>query len=246
MPVQEALSFNDLPALKSSPDSVRSYFAKVYGETPDGICLNSETYFNAVTPAITKTYGHPCYKTLGDFTYTQQGSTPPQQLILGTNYAINNSKETAQITITVQGEWSNTQTWSSESTTGLSFSETFTLEGVFESGTSFNVSTTSGKSSSASTTQTASSTVTVEVPPMCKKLVSMVAQMSIETVSFSAPIAVQGFFGANFPDRVQDHYFWFASADHCLNRTSGTITGTITNANTFNVQTEIGPSQPLE
>ncbi|HEU4964013.1 MAG TPA: hydralysin-2 [Bacilli bacterium] len=245
MPVQEALSFNDLPALNSSPDSVRTYFANTYGETPDGISVNSETYFNAVTPAITQTYGHPCYKTLGDFTYTQQASSPPQSLVLGTNYAINNSNESAQISITVQGEWSDTQTWSSESTTGLSFTETFKIEGIFESGTSFNVSTTSGQSSSSTSTKTISSTVTVEVPPMSKKLVSIVAQMSIETVNYTAPISVQGFFGANFPDRVQDHYFWFASADQCLNSTTGTIKGSVTNSNTFNVQTEIGASEPV-
>ena len=159
MPTQQALSFNDLPALNSSPAAVRQKFNDLYKKNPDGISVNDETYFNAVTPAITQQYGHPCYKTLGEFNYVEAASKPPSDAIVGSNYATNDSDEEATITVTVEGAWSQTQSWSSETTTGLSFTEEFTLEGVFKVGTTFNVSTTVGQSKSNTVSKTASASV---------------------------------------------------------------------------------------
>ena len=64
-------------------------------------------------------------------------------------------------------------------------------------------------------------------------------------MSFTAPIAVQGYFGANFPDRVNGHFFWFADAASALPKTSGTIQGTIRRTSVFNVQTELGAVESL-
>ncbi|MCY0910541.1 hypothetical protein [Massilia antarctica] len=245
MPVQEALSFNDLTYLNSSPSAVRAYFETAYSKNPDGISVNSETYYYAVTPAITAQYGHPCYKTLGPFNYVTNPSAPPTSAIVGSNYAINNGDDPAQVSLTVEGAWSDATSWSSETTTGLTLSSEFTIEGVFKTGASFSVSTTVGQSSSQSTSRSSSSTVTVTVPGRSKRKVSMVGTMSDESMSFTAPIAVQGYFGANFPDRVNGHYFWFADASSALPKTSGTIQGTIRRTSVFNVQTEIGPVESL-
>lgn len=245
MPVQEALSFNDLEALKSSPPSVKAAFSKIYGKDPDGISVNSETYFKAVTPAITQQYGHPCYKVMGEITYVEAGTSVPSDAIVGSNYAVNNSDEDATISLTVTGAWSETQTWTTSVTTGMQFSESINLEGVFQMGEQFNISTTVGQSSANSVTKTASATVSVVVPAKSKKQVTMVATMQTETMNFSAPIAVQGMFGANFPDRVQGHYFWFADASQVLNATSGTLNGSIKNTAALKVQTNIGATEPI-
>ena len=245
MPVQELFSFSDLPAVDSSPTAVRQKFQDTFGKNPDGICVNSETYFNAVKPAITQQYGHPCYKALGVFEYQEAASQPPQSAIVGSNYAINNGSEEAQISLTVDGSWSEETSWSSSTTTGLTISEEFTIEGVFKLGASFSVSTTVGESKSNTVAKSSSASVTVTVPPKSKKKIQMVGTLQEEAMNFQAPIAVQGMFGANFPDRVQGHYFWFLSAGQVLPQTTGEIQGTIKHTAVFNVQTEIGETEPL-
>ena len=140
MPVQDLFMLSDLPSLNSSPDSVRNAFKSVFDNiTPDGISVNSETYFNAVKPAITERYGQPCYKTLGKFSFTKGSSASPTSVVVGKNIVINYGDEVATMTLDVQGSWQNEQTWSSESTTGLTISSSFTIEGFFESGIEFSV-----------------------------------------------------------------------------------------------------------
>ncbi len=245
MTIQEKLSFTDLPALNSSPESVRQAFTNKFGTKPDGISVNSETYFNAVKPAITEQYGHPCYKRLGDFNYTKGDGKPPTSAIVGSNVAVNYGDEEATMTLEVQGSWQSEQSWSSESTTGLTISSKFTIEGFFESGMEFSVSTTVGESKTESESRTATASVQVTVPPRSKKKVTMVGTLKKESMDFRAPISVDGMFGANFPKRVQDHYFWFLGASSVLNQTTGEITGTIKNTAVFDVHTEIGKTEPL-
>ncbi|MDM5451004.1 ETX/MTX2 family pore-forming toxin [Peribacillus simplex] len=245
MPVQEKFSFSELSAVGSNPNSVREKFKTRFGTMPDGISVNSETYYNGVQPAITEQYGHPCYKTLGDFTYQIGNGNPPSEAILGSNYAVNHGDEEASISLSVLGSWTETKTWSSETTTGLTISSKFTLEGVFESGAEFSVSTTVGESSSTSISRSASSTVTVTVPPRSKKKVSMVGTMKQEVMGFQAPLSVQGSFGANFPSKVEDHYFWFLGAESVLDSTTGTLVGKIKNTAVFDVQTEVGAAEPI-
>jgi hypothetical protein len=243
--VQQALTFQDLTALDSSPDAVRSAFQKKFGKNPDGIALNDQTYFNAVQPPITQTYGHPCYKTLGSIDYTEGATTSGTSAILGSNYAVNNSDEEATITLTVNGSWTSSTSVSSSVTAGMSFSAEITLEGVFKLGESFNMSVTAGQSKTETVQQGSSATVQVTVPPRSRKKVTMVGTLKQEKVNFSAPISVNGMFGANFPDRVNGHYFWFTAAYDLLPKTSGTLSGVITHASAFDVQTEIGAAEPI-
>lgn len=244
--VQEKFSFSDLPYVNSSPESVRQRFKEIYnGVQPDGIAVNSETYFNAVKPAITEQYGYPCYKVLGEFTGVERDGKPPQQAIVGSNYAINYDSEPAKITLTVGGEWSEQTSWSSSTTTGLTVSSEFTIEGVFKMGTSFSISTTLGRSDTKTVTRSASATVEVTVPPKSKKKVTMVATMKEGIMDLTAPIDVQGWFGANFPKRVNDHYFWFNREYTVLNSTSGTAKITVKQVAYFDVQTEIHEAEPI-
>lgn len=243
--IKQYLAFSDLSGLGSSPDAVRSKFKDHFGEKPDGIALNNETYFNAVTPPITQQYSHYCYKTLGDYHFTQDSSEPPQQAVVGSDTAINHSDQEAEISLTVQGAWNDQTGWSSSVTTGMTFSEEFTLEGVFKMGMEFSVSATAGKSGSSSVSKSSSATVTVKVPPKSKITVQMVATMKKEKMDFKVPIHVSGMFGANFPDRVKGHYFQFLSAGELLPKTSGEISGTIRGTAAFDVHTQIGLAEPI-
>ncbi|MBK9261366.1 MAG: hydralysin-2 [Polyangiaceae bacterium] len=245
MAVKEALSFSDLVALSSSPDSVREAFKKHYNKTPDGISVNSETYFDAVKPAITERYGHPCYKTLGDVTYVEGPSEDGVSAIVGTQYAVNNSDQPAQITLAVNGSWSETTTVESSVTVGMKFSSEIGLEGVFKSGMEFSTSITAGQSSSKSVARGSEASVTVTLPPKSRQRVDIVATMRKQSMAFSAPIRVQGMFGANFPDRVNGHYFWFLSAHEVLHKTEGVLKGKISNTAAFETHTTVGPIEKL-
>lgn len=242
---QEYLTWSDLTALNSSPSDVRDKFQSIWGDNPDGIALNDTTYYNAVTPAITQQYGHYCYKTLGQTAYSEGPQTSPTQAIVGSNTAYNNSNQPATISLTVDGAWSETTGWSSSVTTGMTFSTEITLEGVFKMGMSFNGSATVGQSGSSSVSKGSSATVSVTVPPNSKITVDMVATMQTETLDFSAPIQVSGMMGANFPNRVQGHYFWFNDVGSLVPQTSGTLTGSIQGTSAFHVQTHIGAAEPI-
>ena len=207
--------------------------------------MNSETYFNAVTPAITEQYSHPAYKTLGEIDYKQGETTGDILVVLGSNYAVNNSDQEQNISLTISGDWQESQTTTSSVTSGMSFSAEVSLEGIFKSGSTFSTSVTAGESNTQSRTRTSSASATVKVPPKSKIKVSMVGTMKTQTMNFTAPIQVSGMFGANFPDRVSDHYFWFADVEQVLPKTSGILSGTVKDTAAFNVQTEIGEAEPL-
>ena len=252
MPVQELFTFADLPAVRSSPAAVRQKFQEHYGgANPDGISVNSETYYDAVKPAITEQYGHPCYKALGQINYQPTNGRQPKSAVVGQAYAINKSNKDAEVAVTIQGSWEEATSWSSETTTGLTLSQSFTLEGVFELGSEFSLSTTVGESKSKQEGRSSSVTTTVTVPAMSRARVNLVGTVQEEAMTFTAPIAVQGVFGANFPDRVSPndsepgHYFWFLSAQEVLPQTTGEITGIIKHTSVFDTQTEIGAIEPL-
>ena len=246
MTVKELLTLSDLPSLNSSPESIRSAFKSKFDNViPAGISVNNETSLNAVEPAITERYSQYCYKTLGKFSFTKGSIASPTSVIVGKNVVINYGDEVTTVTLELQGSWQNEQTWSSESVTGLPFSSKFTIEGTFESGTEFSVSTTVGESTTESQSKTASTSIEVTVPPKSKRKVFMVGTLKKEFANFSAPISVNGLFGANFPEKVRNHYYWFLDASNALHTTSGKIIGTIKKSSVFNVHTEIGQTEPL-
>ncbi|AYH48080.1 hypothetical protein [Dickeya fangzhongdai] len=242
---QEYLLFSDLPALNSSPDAVRERFTEEYGMKPDGIALNNETYYDAVNPPITQQYGHYCYKILGDIQYSEAVSTSSSTAIVGSHTAVNTSNEEAEISLTVDGQWEESTSWSSSITTGMSFSSEIGLEGIFKMGMSFSVSITAGKSGSSSISKSTSTTVTVKVPPKSQIEIQMLATMKQEVMNFNAPIRVSGDFGANFPSPANGHYFNFMAAVITLPQTSGNISGQITGVSAFDVRTQIGEAQPI-
>ncbi len=250
MAIYQSLQFKDLAALGSSPSAVRSWFKNSFSPNsgkvePDGIAVNSETYYDAVKPAITEQQSHPAYLTLGTIVYREGPTTGDTQALIGSSNAINKSDQEQEITLAVSGSWEESQGTSTSVTAGLSFTAEVGIEGVFNLGTTFSASVTAGKSSTNTKKRSSEASVTVKVPPKSKIKVSMFGTMKTQTVDYEAPIQVSGMFGANYPSQVSDHYFWFASVDQVLPKTSGTFKGTIHNTSTFDVQTEIGVAEPL-
>lgn len=242
--VQELLSFSDLSALSSSPASVRQKFSNHFGKNPDGICVNNETYFNAVKPAITEQYGHPCYKTVGDFKYEQESISPPQDVIIGSQYVYNYGDLDATMSLDLNYMWTEETSWNVSATLGISQSIGINIE--FFSGTQdISLSITAGMSGSSSTSKSCSGSVIVTVPAKSKVKAIMIGKTEKSTVKFSAPITVQGMFGANFPDKVNGHYFWFLDAASVLNTTQGMLNGTANCNSVFDITTNIQKAEPL-
>ncbi len=233
-----------------APLTVRSWFKNSFsqnpdGVEPDGIAVNSETYYDAVSPAITEQYGHSAYKTLGIMTYSREPTSDDAQAILGSNIAINNSDQEQSITLSITGSWQESTTTNTSVTAGMSFTAEVSIEGVFKLGNTFSTSVTAGKSSTTSSSRSATASATVTVPPRSKLKVTMVGMMKTQTVNYEAPIQVSGIFGANYPRQVNGHYFWFADVGSVLPKTKGNFWGTIKNTAAFDVQTEIGKAEPL-
>lgn len=242
---EDSLVWSDLAALGSSPLAVKEQFQAIWGVEPDGIALNDTTYFNAPTPPITLQDDNFCYKTLGDIDYADGALASGPKTVVGSNAASNDSDSPVTISLIVDGNWLESVRWSSSITAGMSFTRGFDFAGNFGTGSPFAISTTVGESKKAVTTRTSSITVSVTVPPRSMVRVDMVATMAIETIAFTAPIQVTGVMGANFPDRVDGHYFQFAEVSALLPLTSATFTGTVRGTMATDVQTVIGQARPI-
>ncbi|MER6098093.1 hypothetical protein ABT154_19985 [Streptomyces sp. NPDC001728] len=245
MTIQQPLSFSDLYAVNSSADAVRAAFTKRFQKKPDGICVNKETYFDAVTPAITEQYGHPCFKRVGAIVYTEGSPSSPRDVVVASHFAMNKGDETATIGVSIEGGWTESTTATVTVTTGITVTTEFELTGAWKMGGSFALTVASGKSTSATANRSAQMTAEVEVPPHSKRKVEMVAVMQEEAVDFRAPVTVDGMFGANFPDRVEEHYFWFLPASDVLPSTSGSLQGSVKRAFAVNTQTTVHPAEPI-
>jgi len=245
---REYFSFSDLSAMGSSPAALREKIKSIYGSNPAGLAVNHETYYDAVKPAITEQYGHWCYKTPGEYQFTSDVVDPDsQQVVAGSNYAYNRSTAPATITVQVTGSWSETDSWSSSITSGMTYSAEVGIEGILKIGSSFSISVTAGRGGSKTKTQSVTHTAAIEVPPNKKCKVSIVATQKTESMDFKVPIDVDGYFGSNFDYPVGDggHYFWFDHSSRVLPRQSGELTGTIKCVRAMDAQTEIGQFEDI-
>jgi len=242
----ELMQMSDLPGLGSSPGDLRAAIKNIFDTDPDGICVNSETQFDAVTPAITLTYGYPCHKILGNYTYYNKDvDNDGQTAIGGSNYAYNYSSAPATISVAVSGSFGEETSWSSEITAGMTWSASVGLEGILSIGGSFSVSVTAGKSHTDTHSQTVTQTAQVDVPPGKKCKVSITAVMKSESMDYRVPIEVDGWFGSNFSWAVQGHYYHFNYCSSVLPRTSGELHGHIKCVRAVDTQTIIGAFEDI-
>lgn len=244
-PVQEFLSFGDLKDLGSSPDAVRQKFTEYFNSQPQGLALNSETYFAAVKPPITEQYGHPCYKVVGNFVYQVPTISPDDQRVVALSWAVNNTDEEQDVAVTLSGSRSKSTTVTWQQDVGLKVTAEVTAKEIFKFGGEISVTESVGKQWSQSEDVSVSTTVTVKVPPRSKRKVTIVGTHRQESVNFQAPISVWGYFGANYDHRVRDHYYWFLSSNLVLPQSSGTIRGTLKHADVYELHTQIDVAESI-
>lgn len=247
----EPLLFSDLQGLGSSVDSVTKKIEKKFNATPDGFCINdngtSGAYLYENGTTVCTNYGWWCNKTAGEVTYQDGGTNKGSSTVLGTQIVENASDEEVTQTVTVTGVKTSSTTISSSITTGLELKASFTVTGVFETGVGFNMSTTVGNSQEDSNQWRVGETVTVKVPPNSKVELEIAGTIATSTVGFSFPVELtEGcYFGANFPHRVNDHYFLHVKGKDVLKHTHGTVTGTLTNVTQIDIKAKVSEATPL-
>lgn len=227
--IKEKFSFYDLQSIGSSPAAIKAAFNKALGKDPDGICFNSETYFNAVKPAITEQYGYLCYKEVGTPSYTSLGTQPGGDVVIGSTTAINESDAPANISVEVSGSWNQVTSWKVSQSVGLSFNTSVSFTPLFSVGGAVSYTTSIDQGGSKSSEYSVKYSVSVEVPPRSKKDITVMAKTRKESMGYELPIVIDGDFGANYDKKVDDHYYWFLSADEVLPFTTGIQKGTIDN-----------------
>lgn len=239
----EKLTFSDLEFYNASPSYMRQSFTDYFGTTPDGIAVNSETYYNAVTPAITEQYGKYCYNKVYSSTIHNQSLSSYSSRVFET-YATNGGPSAVPITKhlayteTTGTNWNITagSSISLEATLGFHIPFTVDAESTLTV-TGYLEGSTGGSSSSAFTF---SDDLTVTVPAYSKQKLSLHFVLADGAADLWWPVNLEGWFGANFPNKVQDHYFWF------LNYTgSGTMVAHVTDHSSVRAYITIGDVEPL-
>ncbi|MBK5431779.1 hydralysin-2 [Bacillus sp. TH25] len=244
MIIQEKLSFSDLDSLDSTTDSIMDAFKDLYGILPDEIAVNNETFPIHNKPAITERYGHACYKMLGPFIFRNIEEPSKNEVSLEEQFVFNPNNEEAEIVVSIKEQWANIQSWTSESTTGLTLTSDFIMSGEFQSGNKFNISTFVGESNSKSIITSPSIERSIKVPPNSKMKITTIGTLITEILHFQSIISVHGMFGACFPRMVRGHYVGFKSAGHILNKTFGSIKGSINNTAIQDIQIKTGEVEP--
>ncbi|MED4446272.1 hydralysin-2 [Bacillus thuringiensis] len=244
MIIQEKLTFSDLDSLNSTTDSIMDAFKDLYGILPDEIAVNNETFPIHNKPAITERYGHACYKMLGPFIFRDLEEPSINEITLKEQFVYNPNNEEKEVVVAIKEQWANIQSWTSKSITGLTLKSDLIIEGKFQSGNEFNISTFVGESNSKSIHTSPSIEHSIKVPPNSKMKIAMIGTLITEVLHFQSIITVQGMFGACFPRMVRGHYVSFKSAGHILNKTFGIIEGSINNTVLQDIEIDIKGIEP--
>lgn len=249
---EEDCSFEDLEGLDSSPNDVREKFAEIYGKTPDGLAVNSEGYYSAVSPPITEQYGYTCTKVVGDPSFTPTGSTVENVLLLQkTVRNFGYSEITSKVGL--ERTWVESVEASISFTAGFTFSFTAGVEGIASAGHEFSFSITKGKTEKTESRDTISSSDDITIPGKSKVFVTSYAVVRKDKLDYTLPLSIHGHFGANFPDRVRpvdgstdtEAYFWFQPVSNILPKTDGIASGEVLDAHRIDFKTEVGAAEPL-
>ncbi|NOQ26771.1 MAG: hypothetical protein GQ564_15530 [Bacteroidales bacterium] len=239
----EKLTFSDLEFYNASPSYIRQSFTDYFGTTPDGIAVNNETYYNAVTPAITEQEGNYCYNKVYSSTIHNQSLSSYSSRVFET-YATNGGPSAVPVTKHLAYTEATGTNWnitagssiSLEATLGFHIpftvdaESTLTVTGYLEGSTG----------GSASSAFEFSDDFTVTVPAYSKQKLSLHFVLADGVADLWWPVNLEGWFGANFPNKVNDHYWWF------LNYTgSGTMVAHVTDHSSVRAYITIGDVEPL-
>lgn len=239
--VKENLLFDDLPALGSSDVQVRDVFKMTFYNKnnmhvlPDGIALNNEGRFDYYDPPITQENGWFSYKKVAALVFAPTQTTE-KEVVLAEKTLTNNTGAPSTTVATFSHVLYDTVTISTNISPKLAFSTKLPGVKKFDIAGEVSLSTVIGSSNTNVKNREILKSESVTIPAQSQITVQLVGTRATENADFSAPVTVDGSFGANFSQPVANHqnstaaartYFWQLPAQHVLPRTSGTLTGTV-------------------
>jgi len=248
----EPMTVDDLVGLESSISSVMDAIGKKYGKTPDGFCINTDTADDAYKfpsgQTVCTNYGWTCYLATGTPVYSDGGVSPMGTSVVANVTHENTTSDPLPVTFTAKETIKSETTASASITTGLSYEQSFGLEGVFSSKVSFNLSATVSKGGSQSTEVGFSDALTVNVPPNSKMTITWQGTLTESTLHYSIPIGVTSScsVAANYGERIAGHYFHRVSAADALKKQHGFITGELSNSTILDIEVIVGKPVPLD
>lgn len=203
---QVLTSWKDFQSVFVTKDLVKDAYKKQYDNvTPDDVHLNDDFCFR---------YEWVSYNYLGDIR-NYDVSIKPVANIDAERVLTNNTDNPYKHTVTLSVTRSKSaEVWVTQSSS-ISVSASLTL-GSQELGvqsqfsTSFQVSNEVGSKDSTSTSVTVTDTIDVDVPAHSKITVALEVSWTSRNQKWEIPVNIDpnGRTGAQFPKRVQGHYYW--------------------------------------
>lgn len=198
-------TWDDMNACGMSKGKVSDAYQKEFGKKPDEVHLNDD---------FCKKYGWFSYNLLGQTTYTNV-SIIPKADITGERFLENDTSDSITSTVELSRTLSNSATASVTSASSVSVGSTITIGapdlgigGQFSQ--NFSVSNEVGSTSTQSAEVTITDTVSVVVPPGAKYRVYLQVTLETRSEEWEIPVTIdpRGWTGAQFPHKVQGHYYW--------------------------------------
>lgn len=203
-------TWDDMIACGMSKGKVSDAYQKHFGTKPDQVHLNDD---------FCKNYGWLSYNLLGHTTYTNV-SIIPKADISGERFLENDTSDSITSTVELSTTLSNSATASVTSASAVSVGSTITIGapdlgigGEFSQNFSF--SNEVGSTSTQSTEVTITDRVSVVVPPGAKYRVYLQVTWEARSEEWEMPVTIDpyGWTGAQFPHKVEGHYYW--ALVHC-------------------------------
>lgn len=214
--IQQKLTFQNLSDMGFSHNRLKNLVTDYFDRSPDGISINGERIYSApMNPTITEEYGHNAYIETGEPTVTFTSGYHNLNVVY--DYTFHNySGQEDSHTISRSYQKGRTTSWSSTTSVNVSVAGTVGLKGIADITVEVGVgsSATNGGSESEVITTTVSSTI--NVPPHSKRRVIFIEKVKEDDYQYRIPVSVSGRFGANFEDKLNGHYYWFASIRQLL------------------------------
>lgn len=222
------MAFEHLQEFGSSPADVRQAFKERYDDKqPDGLSVNSSTYYNSPVPAPTEQYGKKCYLVMPRMVEINEDDTlitpsgPPDTFRTYTTY--NNTSLPGHYTLAYHDGWSRQHTINRQSSISLGLTFEVGLEVVSSVSGTFTYNYTWGETDTDTESTLMQISHTHTVPPYYVQQARESTWSSYQQVDFTRPVRINGWFGANFPRKVNGHWWWFVVEEYLIEAPSRDI-----------------------
>lgn len=234
-------NWDDMIACGMHKSAVEGAYQKHFDTKPDEVHLNDD---------FCKTHGWLSYNQVGKVMYYDVKEVPKNK-IAAERLLTNNSDTRYTHTVTMSTTELNSATTTVKNSSEISIGSSITvgapelgIESSFSQ--SFTITNQRGSESTQSTSITISDTVQVTVPPHSKVKVSLVINWDERQEEFEIPVSIQqwGLTAAQFPHRVEGHYYWALSHNSFFQPPfSSKLTGSLTAAYNTSGQVVIGHAE---